>query len=51
MQYEKDITRTMAKHLWTMSATVWDLKAAGREISKEEQVLNVIRVLPEKPEH
>jgi len=34
-----------------MSAMIYDLKAAGREISKEEQVLNVIRVLPTQPEH
>jgi len=30
---------------------VRDLKVAGEEISKEEQVLNVIRVLPSQPDH
>jgi len=30
-----DSTRTITEHLQTMSAMVHDLKAAGREISKE----------------
>jgi len=38
-----DSTHTIAKHLRIMSATVCDnLKAAGQDISKEHQVLNVI---------
>jgi len=51
MQYEMDSTRTIAEHLQTMSAMVHDLKAAEREISKEESVLNVIRALPIQPDH
>jgi len=51
MQYEMDSTHTIAEHLRTMSAVVRDLKAAGLEISKEEQVMNVIRALPSQPEH
>jgi len=46
-----DSTRTIAEHLRTMSAMIRDLKVVGREISKEEQVLNVIRVVPSQPEH
>jgi len=42
MQYEIDSTHTIAEHLRTMSAMVRDFKAVGREISEEEQVLNVI---------
>jgi len=43
MQYEMDTNRTIAEHLRTMSIIVHDLKAVGREITKEKQVLNVIR--------
>jgi len=34
-----------------MSAMVQDLKAVGQEVSEEEQVLNVIRALPNDNEH
>jgi len=51
IQHEMDSTRTIAKHLRTMSAMVCDLKAAGREISKDEQVLNVILALPSQSKH
>ena len=44
-----DSTRNIAEHLRTMNAIVCDLKAAGREISKEKQVLNVIWALPSQP--
>jgi len=40
-----DSSRTMAEHLRTISAMIRDLKAAGKEISIEEQVLNVIQAL------
>jgi len=41
----------MVEHLQTMSAMVRDLKVEKRDVSGEEQVLNVIWVLPEEPEH
>ena len=44
-------SRTMVEHLRAMSAMVHDLKAAGKEISKGEQVLNVSQAIPNEPEH
>ena len=34
-----------------MGGIICDLNVVGKEISKGEQVLNVIRALPNKPEH
>ena len=51
MQYEMDSSRTMAEHLQVMNGIIHGFKAAGKEISKGEQVLNVIRVLPVESEH
>jgi len=47
MQYTINSSRSISEHLRIMSAMVRDLRAAGEEISEEEQVLNVIRALPE----
>ena len=46
MQYTINSSRSISEYFRTMSATVWDLKARGQEVSKEEQVLNMIRALP-----
>ena len=51
MHYKMDSTHTVVEHLRTMSAMACDLKSARREISKEEQVLNVIRALLSQLEH
>jgi len=48
MQYEMDFSCTMAEHLGITSGIIHDLKAANKEISEGEQVLNVIRALPEE---
>jgi len=47
MQFQLDVGRSMTKQLRTMSGIVRDLKAAGQDIPKDEQVLNVIWALPE----
>ena len=41
----------MVDHLRMMSGIVRDLKAAGKDISEGEQVLNVIRALLDEPPH
>jgi len=46
-----DSSRAMAEHLRTMSAMIHDLNAIGKEISEEEQFLNMIRAIPDEPEH
>jgi len=51
MQYTIDSSRSIYKHLGTMNAMVRDLKATGQELSKDEQVLNVIRPLSNDNEH
>ena len=51
MQYQMDTSCTMAEHLWTMSAMIHDLKAAGKEISEDEQVLNAIQAIPGESEY
>ena len=51
MQYTIDSNRSIPEHLRTMSAMVRDLKAAGQEVSEQEQVLNMIRALPNDNEH
>lgn len=49
MRYTMDTSHSVAEHLRIMSAMIRDLKAAGREVDDEEQVLNVIRSLPDEP--
>ena len=51
IQYQMDSSRTMTEHLRIMSGIIRDLKAAGKEISEGEQVLNVIRALPVESQH
>ena len=51
MNYKMDSSRTVVEHLRIMSGIVRDLKAAGKDISEGEQVLNVIRALPDEPLH
>jgi len=51
MQYTIDFSRSIFEHLRAMSAMVRDLKAAGQEVSEEEQVLNVIKALPNDNEY
>ena len=51
MQYKRDSIRTTAEHLRTMSAMIHYLKAADKEISEAEQVLNVIWAIPDEPEN
>ena len=51
MNYKMDSSRTVVEHLRIMSGIVRDLKAAGKDISEGEQVLNVIRALPDAPPH
>jgi len=46
-----DSSRTMAEHLQISSAMICDLKATGKEVSEREQVVNMIRVLPDELEH
>ena len=46
IQYQMDSSHTMTEHLRIMSGIIRDLKAAGKEISKGEQVLNLIWALP-----
>ena len=41
----------MVEHLRTVSAMIRDLKHAGRDISEDEQVHNVIRALPSEFDH
>ena len=47
IQYKMDSRRTIAEHLRVMSGIIHDLNAASKEISKGEQVMNVIRAVPE----
>ena len=42
---------TMAEHLRIISSMIRDLKATTKEVSEGEQVLNVIRGIPNEPEH
>lgn len=49
MNYKMDPSRTVIEHLRIMSGIIRDLKAAGKDISEGEQVLNVIRALPDEP--
>jgi len=51
MQYKMDSNQTIAEYLQIMGGIIRDLMAIGKEIYKGEQVLNVIRALPDKPEH
>ena len=46
-----DSSRTIAGHLRIMSGIIRDLKAADKDISEGEQVLNVIRALSDEPQH
>ena len=46
-QYVMDSKHSIAEHLRTMSALICDLKAAGNNLSDEQQVTTVIRSLPE----
>ena len=46
-QYVMDSKHSIAEHLRTMSALIRDLKAAGNNLSDEQQVTAVIRSLPE----
>ena len=46
MQFQLDAGRPMTEQLRTLSGIVRDLKAAGEDIPKDEQALNVIRALP-----
>jgi len=50
MQYTMNSSGTMAEHLKILS-DIRDLKAVDKDISEREQVLNVIRALPDKLEH
>nr|CAD1825953.1 unnamed protein product [Ananas comosus var. bracteatus] len=47
LQYIKDPKHSMAEHLRVMSAMIRDLKTAGNELTDEQQVLAVIRSLPD----
>nr|CAD1829389.1 unnamed protein product [Ananas comosus var. bracteatus] len=47
LQYIKDPKHSMAEHLRVMSAMIQDLKTAGNELTDEQQVLAVIRSLPD----
>jgi len=51
MQYTIDSSHSISEYFRTMTAMVRDLKAARQEVSEEEHVLNVIRVLPNDNEH
>lgn len=51
MQYKIESTRTMAEHLRIMSAMIRDLNAAGKDVSEEEQVLNMIWAIRDESEH
>jgi len=51
MQYKMDSSQTTTEHLRIMGGIICDLKAIGKDIFEGEQVLNVIRALPDKPEH
>jgi len=51
MQYTINSSHSIFEHLRAVSAMVRDLKAAGYDVSEEEQVLNVIRALPDDNEH
>jgi hypothetical protein len=46
-QYKLDPKHTMTEHLRAMSAMIRQLKAAGVNITDEQQVLSVIRSLPD----
>ena len=46
-----DSTRAIGEHLQTMNALVRDLKDAEQEISKDEQVLDVIQAPLSHLEH
>lgn len=41
----------MAEHLRIMSAMIRDLNAAGKDVSEEEQVLNMIWAIRDESEH
>ncbi len=47
MQCTKDPSHSMAEHLRAMSSMIRDLKNAGCELTDEQQVLAVIRSLPD----
>ena len=44
-------SRTMTKHLRIMTGIIHDFKAAGKEISEGEQVLNLIHALLVESQH
>ena len=46
-QYVMDSKHSIAEHLRTMSALIHDLKATGNNLFDEQQVIAVIRSLPE----
>ena len=46
-----DSIQTMIEHLRIIGGIIRDLKAVGKEIFEGEQVLNVIRALPDKLKH
>ena len=50
MQYQMHSSRTLTERLRIMIGIICDLKA-GKEISKGEQVLNVIQALPVESQH
>jgi len=46
-----DSSHTIVEHLRIISGMIHDVKAANKDISKGPQVLNVIRAIPDEPEH
>lgn len=50
MDYTIDPSHNVTEHLRIMSAMVRDLKAAGRDVPDEEQIVNVLRSLPSDTE-
>jgi len=51
MHYTIDSSHSIFEHLRAKTAMVRDLKPAGQEVFEEEQVLHVIRALPNDNEH
>ncbi|KAH9618858.1 hypothetical protein KSS87_009464, partial [Heliosperma pusillum] len=50
MDYTINPKHNVTEHLRTMSAMIRDLKAAGRDVPDEEQIVNVLRSLPSNTE-
>ncbi|KAH9608251.1 hypothetical protein KSS87_014525, partial [Heliosperma pusillum] len=50
MDYSIDPKHNVTEHLRVMSSMIRDLKAAGRDVPDEEQVVNVLRSLPSDTE-